>query len=115
MANPQCLIHHKKSFTAINQLIFDQRDIVNKQEKANSINDYFCNIGNKLTSEIPDNEHQYLDFMSQSMANPFYLGPITADDTSLEMNRLKQYKSPDHELIGSKATKLCPEIYASNL
>ena len=33
----------------------------------------------------------------------------------LEIKRLKQNKSPGHDLIGSKVIKLCSEIFASNL
>ena len=56
-----------------------------------------------------------MDFMPQRIVNSFYLEPITADDILLEIKRLKQNKSPGHDLIGSKVIKLCPEIFASNL
>ena len=56
-----------------------------------------------------------MDFMPQRIVNSFYLEPITADDILLEIKRLKQNKSPGHDLIGSKVIRLCPEIFASNL
>ena len=104
-----------KSFTTINKLITDQGVVVVKQQIANSMNDHFCNIGNKLKLEIPDYGRQYMDFMPQRIVNSFYLEPITADDILLEIKRLKQNKSPGHDLILSKIIKLCPEIFASNL
>ena len=79
------------------------------------MNEHFCNIGNKLQSEIPEYGHKYRDYMPQRINNSFYLQPITTDDILLEMKRLKHNKSPGHDLIGSKVVKLCPEIFAMNL
>ena len=104
-----------KSFTTIKKLIIDQGVVVDKQQIANSMNDHFCNIGSKLKLEIPDYGRQYMDFMPQRIVHSFYLEPITADDILLEIKRLKQNKSPGHDLIGSKVIKLCPEIFASNM
>ena len=56
-----------------------------------------------------------MNYMPQTMPNSFCLEPITAGDILLEMKRLKQNKSPGHDLIGRKVIKLCPEIFASNL
>ena len=53
--------------------------------------------------------------MPQRINNSFYLQPITTDDILLEIKTLKHNKSPDHDLIGSKVVKLCPEIFAMNL
>ena len=104
-----------KSFATIKKLIIDQGVAEDKQQISNSMNDHFCNIGSKLKLEIPDYGRQYMDFMPQRIINSFYLEPITADDILLEIKRLKQNKSPGHDLIGSKVIKLCPEIFASNL
>ena len=43
-----------KSFSTINQSIIDRKVVVGKQEISNSTNKHFCDIGNKLQSEIPD-------------------------------------------------------------
>ena len=104
-----------KSFTPVNKLILGQRVVVDKQEISNSMNEHFCNIGNKLQSGIPDYGHKYRDYMPQRINNSFYLQPITTDDILLEIKRLKHNKSPGHDLIGSKVVKLCPEIFAMNL
>ena len=88
---------------------------MDKQQIANSMNNHFCNIGNKLKLEISDYGRPYMDFMPQRIVNSFYLEPITADGILLEIKRLKQNKSSGHDLIGSKVIKLCPEIFASNL
>ena len=79
------------------------------------MNEYFCNIGKELQSEIPDYGQKYKDYMPQRINQYFYLEPITSNDMIYEIKRLKHNKSPGHDLIGSKVIKLCPEIFATNL
>ena len=104
-----------KSFTPVNKLILSQRVVVDKQEISNSMNEHFCNIGNKLQSGIPDYGHKYRDYMTQRINNSLYFRPINTDDILLEIRRLKHNKFPGHNFIGSKVVKLCPEIFAMNL
>ena len=104
-----------KSFSPVNTLIIGRKAVVDKQKICNSMNEHFCNIGNKLQSEIPDYGHKYRDYMPQRINQSFYLEPITTSDIICEIKKLKHNKSPGHELIGSKVIKLCPEIFATNL
>ena len=113
--NPIIIPKRGKSFTPVNKLISDQRVVVDKEEISNSMNENFCNIGNKLQSWIPDYGHKYRDYMPQRINNYIQLQPITTDDILLEMKRIKHNKSPGHDFIGSKVVKLCPEIFAMNL
>ena len=111
------IINHKRgtSFTPVNKSILSQRVVVDKQEISNSMNEHFCNIGNKLQSGIPDYGHKYRDYLTQRINNSFYFPPINTDDILLEIKRLKHNKFPGNNFIGSKVVKLCPEIFAMNL
>ena len=79
------------------------------------MNEHFCNIGNELQSEIPDDGYKYRDYMPQRINQSFYLESIISKDKICEIKRLKHNKSPGHDLIGSKVIKLYPEIFAPNL
>ena len=58
-----------------------------------------------LELEIPYYRRQYMTYMPHRTPNTFYLASITADDILLEIKRLKQNKSPGHDLFGSKVKK----------
>ena len=53
--------------------------------------------------------------MPQRINQSIYLETITGNNVICEIKRLRHNKSPDHDLIGSKVIKLCPEIFAMNL
>ena len=48
--------------TAINELVYDGKDFVQRQEIAEQMNKYFRSLGSKLASGIPDTVSQPEEF-----------------------------------------------------
>ena len=103
------------SRTVINKLVYEGKKITNKQEKSDTMNNYFCDNNVRLHSELRDYGNRFLDYLPPRINYSFYLAPTCKDDVLFEIKKMKSMKAPGHDSIGTKIIHLCPEIFAENL
>ena len=59
----------KPKMTVINELVYEGKDFVQKQDIAEQMNNHFCSLGSKLASGIPDTASQPEDFLNRTDLN----------------------------------------------
>jgi hypothetical protein len=87
-------IHSKK----IKSLIIGDMEVVEEREISEQFNEYFANIAKELDNKIPPSEQCPIDNLSVNMPNSFYLTPVTPDDISKIISKLKKTKSNKNSL-----------------
>ena len=66
----------KKKKTAINSLSYKGKCITDKVEIANSLNEFFVNIGNTVEEKIPQTNKNYKEYLGNRVVNSFLPSPV---------------------------------------
>ena len=79
------------------------------------MNQYFCEIGSKLKSKIPNKGNDYIKYLPPAVVNSFSLTPLCEEDATREIKNMNPRKATGHDGISIKILQLCPDIFAFNL
>ena len=101
-------LNKRSKSTSINSLTVDGREILQKDAIANSMNKYFCSIGNDLANEIPYTPNPLLnnEYTVNTHESTFRFSEISAHDVAQAMNQMKTTKSVGTDKISSYFLKL---------
>ena len=100
----------KQKQRQITKLIIDENIIENSQEISNEINRYFCTIGNKLATALP-NGNSFKVYMKNKIPNTMFLSPIRESEVTTEIAKLNERKSSGPDNISPRILKFCePEL-----
>ena len=89
----------------IDKIIYENREINDKQEIADAMNEYFCTIGEKLASNLEGNNFQ--KYMTQRINDSFFLSPTSEHEIKVELKILNPRKSAGADMISPKILKYC--------
>ena len=84
----------------IDKIIYEIWEINDKQEIADTMNEYFCTIGEKLASNLEGNNFQ--KHMTQRIHDSFSLSPTPKNEIKVEFKRLNPRKSAGADMISPK-------------
>ena len=101
--------------TGINKIKHNGKFITDNKDISNIVNDYFCNIGKRLSEKIPNRNNDFTQFLPPRVQNSFYLGPVSQQDVLKEIKMLHPRKAAGPDNIGNKILLLCPELFSYNL
>ena len=94
----------------IAKIITETGTFVSSEEISNQMNNYFCTIGSKLASSIP-NGNSFEIYLKNRVNQTMFLSPISESDISREINKLNNCKCPGPDNISPKILKACePEL-----
>ena len=106
----------RKRTNNITKIFANGRVIKDENMIPEIMNQYFCNVGQNLQSDIPDHApDSFRQYLPHPEVDSFQLTPVTYADVLKEINQLNPTKSPGPDSIGGKIILLCPEIFAYNL
>jgi len=81
-------------------------DVINDPSRiANSMNEYFCNIGQGLASKLSSPKHNYQNYMGNSLMNSIYYEEINREEILNLMIDLNPRKSPGSDQISPLLVK----------
>ena len=111
------LINKRSKTTNISSLVVDEACLTNSSEIADSMNDYFCDIGSKLSSKIPNIENPLLngDYSINEDHTRFNFQMIRPDELSIIMNKFKTSQSSGIDGISSSFLKIAMPVLAPSL
>ena len=92
-----------------NQVLTDENDIVN------GLNNYFCSIGQKLSSQIPTTAKHFKSYLRNKVQETFFLAPVMAQEVSRELKSLDPRKSPGPDNLLPKIIKTCADQFTTPL
>ena len=78
---------------SIDKLVIDGVTIQNDKDIANALNNYFFNIGNELSKQVPDVNTTFKDYMPDPIEKSVNLKPTNEAELGKEIGKLKTNKS----------------------
>ena len=94
----------------------DGGHVVNEPDKvSNSFNDFFVNIGPKLTSGIKHSGKDYFEYLLNPTQTSLFMKQIIAEEIVKMISKFNQNKSPGHDGIGNLIVKNVAHIVSRPL
>ena len=111
------LINKRSKTTNISSLVVDEKCLTKSSEIADSMNNYFCNIGSKLSSKIPNLENPLRngDYSINEKHARFHFQTIRPDELSKIMNKFKTSQSSGIDGISCSFLKIAMPVLAPSL
>ena len=85
-------------------LIWKWYIITNPNKIANSFNEYFVEVGPKLTGKIPSNVN-FSSYLPASNQDLIFLDPITENEVKIELNQLNISNSGGYDEMSPRVIK----------
>lgn len=95
----------KSAETKIEKLLIDGRDVTNKVELSNKLNQHFCSIGSKITSRLPPGQESFVTYLGPSVPQTIFVEPVEASELCNIVNSLKVNKAPGDDGFTAKLVK----------
>ena len=105
----------KKKHMMINKISNNGVTVTDNDEIANTMNEHFCTIGNRLQDKIPHDSGSFREYLPPRNERSFFITPVTAEEILKEIKQLNPRKATGSDGIGGKILQLCPDIFAVNL
>ena len=83
----------RKSFKSIKEVKIGNSSIVSDIDIANAFNNHFSSVGTRLNAELPGSNTNHLQFMGPSLTQTFFLSPVTPEEISEKILKLKRSKT----------------------
>ena len=79
----------------VDKLVINGQTIYKDKQIANAFNNFFSNIGNELSKEVPDtnNQKSFKDYLPDPIEQSIYLKRITKSEIEQELEKLNTKKS----------------------
>ena len=89
------------------KVCIDDRQITDKVDISNSLNDYYCNLGANLVKALPQltNGVTYTDYMPPAIINSMFCEPVNTSEISKLIAGLNGAKSCGPDGIGPQLIK----------
>ena len=101
-------------FTISQTFTSNGRHLFDKEEIADSLNNYFVKVGDHLASKIAPSGEDPLSYMNEAQNRSIYLSPTTPNEVLNCLNKLKD-GSPGHDNLKPNIIKLCSNELVSPL
>ena len=102
--------------TIISKIKDNGKYLTDKNAISETVNQYFCNIGENLKQNIPNQQdNDFMQYMPERILNSFFLRPVNQTEVLKEIKRLNPKKASGPDNIGNKILLMCPEVFAHNL
>ena len=96
-------------------LFANNTSITENSEIAETLNQHFCSIGDKLASKIPKAKKSFKSYLKSSPPNSFFFKKIDPKQVLNIISALQVQKSPGIDGIPNKALKISAEVIVTPL
>ena len=105
------MLNPKRNKTCSIAKIVDKskRTLTSDTEIANSLNNFFCNIGSTISSKVGTTDTRFSKFLENQNECSFFLTKVTKREVINEISRLKPGKAAGHDGIKPDIIKECFE------
>jgi len=110
------LFNNKKKQTNVNKIRINNKDYNNPSYISNSLNDFFCNIGQKLSDKFKDHpDKAFKKYMNEDGKQSMYMARTNESEVLKLINNLDDKKSSGHDEFSAKFLKLCAPYISAPL
>ena len=113
-----CSFSKKKDKTSISELFVNNQKITDSKDICDCFNNYFCTVGEKLSSNLAHlttNYDNFYNYLPMAPKQSMFCTPITTFEIEKIISSLKSNKSPGPDNIGPKIIKAIGELIAEPL
>ena len=109
------IISNKKRETSINKLNINNQIINDPVQIANTMNNYFTNIGPDLAKKFQNStDNNFMNFMGESNKQSMYMFKTNPNEVYKLINKLKNKKSSGFDDLSAKFLKLYVPLYVKS-
>ena len=108
------MLKNKHSHSKINSIRVNNLDITNTSTITEEFNKYFCNIGEQLANNFPNNTN-FEDYLENKVENSFFLHFTIEQEIIREIDNLNAKKSSGYDDIPAKFVQLCKNFISKPL
>ena len=101
-----------KKKNSINKLIHNNKTIIDDVEMANTLNEHFCTIGEKLAQNFTSDGKQYRQYLNNENNHTFSLHSTDKNEVLAEINKLNPKKSSGHDNLSPSLIKECSDLFS---
>ena len=102
------IISNKNKDSKINKLKVNTKTINDPKNIANTLNDFFTDIGPRLANKFQNiNQNRFLKFMGESCKQSMYMHKTNSAEIEKLISNLDSKKSPGFDELSAKFLKLC--------
>ena len=110
------IVHFKpKTMLRVTKIIHNDVQISDPKTVADSLNNYFANIGINLSNSIPKVQKSPMNYLAKPVCNSFFLSSATVCEIETEISKLNSSKTRGPLCIPTYILKLIKEIVAKPL
>ena len=96
---------NKKNKNDIAKLIINGNEITDEYEISNSMNDYFCSVGQNIANGLNRSSTNFQQYLKNRISETFYLKPVIEHDVLKQIEKIKIKKSAGPDNIPNKLIK----------
>ena len=100
-----------KQSVKLDRLEYDNHTITNTKDIANTMNDFFVNIGPQLSKHFT-NDYDFKSYLKNRQMNSLYLYPTNTSEILEIISKLDNNKAPGDDEISGKILKSCPAVFS---
>ena len=100
-----------KQSVKLDRLEYDNHTITNTKDIANTMNDFFVNIGPQLSKHFT-NDYAFKSYLKNRQMNSLYLHPTNTSEILEIISKLDNNKAPGDDEISGKILKCCPALFS---
>ena len=104
-----------KTHSHIPRLLIENTEVTGDQNIADAMNDYFCNVGEKINRKIPNVHGHFSNYLKNKIKDTFFLSALTEVETYRELSKLNETKSSGPDNIKPKLAKICKDQFVKPL
>jgi len=95
-----------KTFTDIDKIMLNDKNITHKREICNILNKYFCSVGENLAKSLQaSNLPDFHKFCPNPCKNSMFLNPVTSEEITGIIHKFPNNKAPGNDNINPKILK----------
>ena len=105
----------KKTNYKLQKLIIENQVVTDENDIVNGLNNYFCSIGQKLSSQIPTTAKHFESYLRNEVHETFFLAPVMAQEVSRHLKSLHPRKSHGPDNLLPQIIKTCAHQFTTPL
>ena len=86
-------------------MIINGNEITDEYEISNSMNDYFCSVGQNIANGLNRSSTNFQQYLKNRISETFYLKPVIEHDVLKQIEKIKIKKSAGPDNIPNKLIK----------
>ncbi|MFZ2538354.1 MAG: reverse transcriptase domain-containing protein, partial [Oscillospiraceae bacterium] len=98
---------NRKNKSFINKIIIDNKTLTDTTNICNALNDYFCNVGEKIATYVGPCTISFKKYLNNNICKSVFLEPICRQELLNTINELNLHKSAGPDEIGPKIIQDC--------